>query len=125
MIFIDPHCNYTAGIMNDKWIAPRPGTDAALAEAIAYVWLTEGTYDKEYVADRTVGFEEFQKSILGENDGVPAHPRLGRGEMRHPGPGHLGARPRMGVEAHHPLLPACAAAWAAPAVKPTATNGPG
>ena len=62
------------GHQNDKWIAPRPGTDAALAEAIAYVWLTEGTYDKEYVAERTVGFEEFQKSVLGENDGVARTP---------------------------------------------------
>ena len=74
MIFIDPHCNFTAGPLNDKWIAPRPGTDAALAEAIAYVWLTEGTYDKEYVASRTVGFEEFRKNVLGENDGVKRTP---------------------------------------------------
>jgi molybdopterin guanine dinucleotide-containing S/N-oxide reductase-like protein len=64
-VFIDPFCNYTATILGDKWIAPRPGTDAALAEAIAYVWLTEGTYDKEYVATRTVGFEDFKNHILG------------------------------------------------------------
>ena len=32
-IFIDPFCNYTATILGDKWIAPRPGTDAAMAEA--------------------------------------------------------------------------------------------
>jgi trimethylamine-N-oxide reductase (cytochrome c) len=65
-IFIDPFCNYTATILGDKWIAPRPGTDAALAEAIAHVWLTEGTYDKDYIATRTVGFEEFKKHILGD-----------------------------------------------------------
>ena len=65
-IFIDPFCNYTATILGDKWIAPRPGTDAALAEAIAYVWLTEGTYDKKYVASRTVGFEEFKNHILND-----------------------------------------------------------
>jgi molybdopterin guanine dinucleotide-containing S/N-oxide reductase-like protein len=65
-VFIDPFCNYTATILGDKWIAPRPGTDAAMAEAIAYVWLTEGTYDKDYVAARTVGFEEFKKHILGD-----------------------------------------------------------
>jgi molybdopterin guanine dinucleotide-containing S/N-oxide reductase-like protein len=63
-IFIDPFCNYTATILGDKWIAPRPGTDAALAEAIAYVWLTEGTYDKKYVATHSVGFEEFKEHIL-------------------------------------------------------------
>ena len=34
-IFIDPYCNATAAHMADKWLAPRPGTDAALAQAIA------------------------------------------------------------------------------------------
>ncbi len=65
-IFIDPFCNYTASILGDKWITPRPGTDAAMAEAIAYIWLTEGTYDKEYVRSHAVGFEEFKKHILGD-----------------------------------------------------------
>src|SRR4030042_1094208 len=74
-IFIDPYCNYTSVILGDKWIAPRPGTDAAMAEAIAYVWLKEDTYDKDYVATRTLGFEEFKKRILGETDGVPKTPK--------------------------------------------------
>jgi molybdopterin guanine dinucleotide-containing S/N-oxide reductase-like protein len=65
-IFIDPFCNYTAAILGDKWITPRPGTDAAMAEAIAHVWLTEGTYDKDYVATHTVGFEDFRNHILGD-----------------------------------------------------------
>jgi molybdopterin guanine dinucleotide-containing S/N-oxide reductase-like protein len=66
-IFIDPFCNYTATILGDKWIAPRPGTDAAMAEAIAHVWLTEGTYDKQYVSTRALGFEEFKEHILNDN----------------------------------------------------------
>ena len=49
-VFVDPHYNFTAINHADKWFAPRPGTDAALAAAIAYVWITEDTYDKEYVA---------------------------------------------------------------------------
>jgi trimethylamine-N-oxide reductase (cytochrome c) len=73
-IFIDPFCNYTAAHIGEKWLAPRPGTDAALAEAIAYVWITEGTYDKWFVENRTFGFEEFRKHILGEDDGVPRTP---------------------------------------------------
>ncbi|MGD9118839.1 MAG: molybdopterin-dependent oxidoreductase, partial [Dehalococcoidia bacterium] len=73
-IFIDPFCNYTASIFGDKWIAPRPGTDAAMAEAIAYIWLTEGTYDEEYVKSRTVGFDEFKAHVLGQDDGVPRTP---------------------------------------------------
>jgi len=74
-VHIDPYCNYTAATQADKWIAPRPGTDAAMAEAIAYVWLKNGTYDKDYVSTRTLGFEEFAKHILGEEDGIPRTPQ--------------------------------------------------
>jgi trimethylamine-N-oxide reductase (cytochrome c) len=45
MVFIDPFFELHGDTQADKWIA-RPGTDAALAEAIAYIWITEGTYDK-------------------------------------------------------------------------------
>ncbi len=73
-VFIDPFCNYTAAILGDKWIAPRPGTDSAMAEAIAYVWLKNDSYDKNYIATRTQGFEEFKRHILGEEDGIPRTP---------------------------------------------------
>jgi molybdopterin guanine dinucleotide-containing S/N-oxide reductase-like protein len=78
-VFVDPYCNTTAGVLGDKWLAPRPGTDAALAEAIAHVWITEGTYDKWFVENRTVGFEEFRKHILGKDDGVPRTPEWAAG----------------------------------------------
>lgn len=74
MVFIDPFHNYTAAAMGGKWLAPRPGTDTALAMAIAHVWLTEQTYDQSYVADRTVGFEDFKNYVLGHGDGVPKTP---------------------------------------------------
>ena len=74
MVFIDPYFNHTAGVHSDKWLAPRPGTDVALALAIAHVWLTEGTYDIEYVAGRTTGFAEWSSYVLGESDGVAKTP---------------------------------------------------
>ena len=74
LVFIDPWCNYTAATIADKWMAPRPGTDAAMAEAIAYVWIKEDTYDKWFIENRTVGFDEFKKQILGEKDGTPRTP---------------------------------------------------
>ncbi len=51
-----------------------------MAEAVAWVWLTEGTYDKEYVRARTEGFEEFRRHILGEEDG-PRGRRNGREDI--------------------------------------------
>ncbi len=75
-VVIDPYDNCTASTMGDKWIAPRPGTDAALAEAIAYVWLTEDTYDHFFVENRTHGFDEWKKHILGEGeDRTPKTPQ--------------------------------------------------
>jgi len=68
-VFIDPLYNYTAATMDGTWFAPRPGGDTAIAMAIAYVWITEGTYDKEYIKDRTLGFDEFKKRIMGEEEG--------------------------------------------------------
>jgi anaerobic selenocysteine-containing dehydrogenase len=74
MVFIDPFHNYTAAAMGGKWMAPRIGTDTALAMAIAHVWIDEDTYDKEYVRTRTVGFDEFKDYILGKTDGQPKTP---------------------------------------------------
>ncbi|MBT4588304.1 MAG: molybdopterin-dependent oxidoreductase, partial [Rhodospirillaceae bacterium] len=75
MVFIDPFQNYTATAMEGKWIAPRLGTDTAMAMAIAYVWLTEETYDKAYIESRTVGFENFKAYVLGSEDGKPKTPK--------------------------------------------------
>ncbi|MCC6779170.1 MAG: molybdopterin-dependent oxidoreductase [Hyphomicrobiales bacterium] len=80
MIFIDPFHNYTAAAMGGKWIAPRPGTDAAIALAIAHVWLVEESYDKDYVADRTIGFDEFRDYVLGKSDGTPKTPQWAASE---------------------------------------------
>jgi len=71
MVFIDPYFNHTAGLVADKWMAPRMGTDVALGLAIAFVWLTEDLYDKDYVATKTQGFDEWKAYVLGESDGVP------------------------------------------------------
>ncbi|MBW2610716.1 MAG: molybdopterin-dependent oxidoreductase, partial [Deltaproteobacteria bacterium] len=74
-VFIDPFYNYTAATVGDKWISPRPGTDAAMILAIMHVWLQEDTYDKDYIAKRTIGFDEFKRYVLGEADGVPKTPQ--------------------------------------------------
>ncbi len=74
MVFIDPYYNHTAGFLADKWFAPRLGTDVAFGLGIAFTWLSEGTYDKEYVATRTAGFDEWAAYVLGTSDGQPKSP---------------------------------------------------
>ncbi len=69
-VHIDPHLNHTAAFLGGTWIAPRPGTDTALALAIAHVWIKEDLYDKDFVADRTNGFDAWRSYIVGEDDGI-------------------------------------------------------
>ncbi len=70
-VYVCPDLNYGAAIHADKWIPIFPNTDAALQLAIAYQWIIEGTYDKEYVATHTVGFDKFTDYVLGKEDGIP------------------------------------------------------
>jgi molybdopterin guanine dinucleotide-containing S/N-oxide reductase-like protein len=74
-IYVSPDLNYGAAVHSDKWIPILPNTDAALYLAIAHVWMTAGSYDKEYVKTHTKGFEKFQDYVLGKEDGVPKTPK--------------------------------------------------
>ncbi len=74
MVHIDPYLNHTAALLGGKWIAPRPGTDPAFAQALCYVWITEDLYDKKFVEQRTRGFEEWKDYVLGHTDGTPKTP---------------------------------------------------
>jgi molybdopterin guanine dinucleotide-containing S/N-oxide reductase-like protein len=73
-VYICPDLNYGAAVHADKWIPILPNTDAALQLAIAHTWITEGTYDKDYVATHTVGFDNFENYVLGNEDGIPKTP---------------------------------------------------
>ncbi len=61
-IAIDPIRSETAKKC-DLWIAVRPGTDAALAMAMAHVIIEEKLYDKEFVENRTTGFAELAERV--------------------------------------------------------------
>jgi trimethylamine-N-oxide reductase (cytochrome c) len=74
-IFISPDLNYAGAVHADRWIPIWPNTDAAMQLSIAYVWMTEGTYDKEYIDKHTVGYEKFEAYVLGKEDGVPKTPK--------------------------------------------------
>src|SRR5262249_61673028 len=49
VVHVDPYYNASAQFLPGKWFAPRPTTSVAMAMAIAYVWIKEDLYDKEYV----------------------------------------------------------------------------
>lgn len=80
IVHVDPYLNETAAWMGGKWIAPKPATSPALAQAITYVWMTEELYDKDYVEKRTTGFDKWQDYILGKEDGVAKTPEWAEAE---------------------------------------------
>ncbi len=83
VVCIDPRHSLSAMALADEWIPIRPGTDAAMMSAMAYVMLVEGLYDAEFVRTHCVGFdasqmpiaaESYSDYILGARDGVPKTP---------------------------------------------------
>ncbi len=103
MIFIDPYYNHTAGLIGDKWFAPRLGTDVAMGLAIAFVWLTEGLYDKEYVATRTHGFDEWKALCPGRERRHGEDAGVGRDRDHGAGARDPSAGPRVGRQEDHAL----------------------
>ncbi|MBZ0286396.1 MAG: molybdopterin-dependent oxidoreductase, partial [Anaerolineae bacterium] len=58
MIVVDPRYTDTAVTAADEWIPIRPGTDAALISAMAYVMISENIHDQEFLDKYTVGFDK-------------------------------------------------------------------
>ncbi len=58
LVQVEPRLSVTAASA-DEWIAVRPGTEGVFGLGVAAVIVAEGLYDKEFVAERTTGLENF------------------------------------------------------------------
>jgi anaerobic dimethyl sulfoxide reductase subunit A len=86
VVCIDPRHSLSAAALADEWVPIRPGTDAAMMTAMAYVMITEGLLDADFVRSHCVGFdasqmppgteaeESYADYVLGTRDGVPKTP---------------------------------------------------
>jgi trimethylamine-N-oxide reductase (cytochrome c) len=78
LLHISPDLNFTGQPFNrfgkSKWIPVLANTDDALNLAVAYVWFTENTYDKDYLETHSVGWEKYRDYVLGNEDGIPKTP---------------------------------------------------
>jgi formate dehydrogenase alpha subunit len=63
VIVLDPRRTATARYLGDIHLQLRPGTDAAVLNAMMRVILDEGLEDKEFIAARTAGIEELRKHL--------------------------------------------------------------
>jgi anaerobic dimethyl sulfoxide reductase subunit A len=86
VVCIDPRHSLSAASLADEWIPIRPGTDAAMMTAMAYVMITEELYDEKFVTTHCFGFdrsqmpadipdaESYSDYVLGTRDLVPKTP---------------------------------------------------
>jgi len=74
IISVDPRYTISAKTLAGQWVPVKPGTDAALLIALAYIMIDEGLHDRHFIEAYTVGFDKFKEYVLGEEDGVPKTP---------------------------------------------------
>ena len=53
-----------------RWIAPRPNTDVALMMGLAHSMIAAGTYDRDFLRDCCVGWDELEAYLTGASDGM-------------------------------------------------------
>ncbi len=58
IVQVDTRFSVTAA-KSDEWVSIIPGTDGALALGMAYVIISEGLYDHDFVSRHTFGFEDW------------------------------------------------------------------
>ncbi|WP_119070409.1 DMSO/selenate family reductase complex A subunit [Aggregatilinea lenta] len=85
VIVIDPRQSMTA-VWADEWIPIHPGTDVALIAALAYVMISEGLHDQEFLDTYTSGFDDahlpegipngnsYKSYVMGDQDDQPKTP---------------------------------------------------
>ena len=86
VVCIDPRHSLSAAALADEWIPIRPGTDAAMMTAMAYVMLAEGLLDTDFINTYCLGWdsthmppdaeiaESYSDYLLGVRDGPPKPP---------------------------------------------------
>lgn len=80
VVVIDPRYSDTVAARADQWIPIRPGTDAALVDAIAHVLISEDLIDKEFIDKYCIGYDEdsMPESAKGQNKSYKSY-ILGQG----------------------------------------------
>ncbi|QTE28288.1 DMSO/selenate family reductase complex A subunit [Pengzhenrongella sicca] len=92
IIVIDPRQSDSVVTLADEWLAPRPGTDAALVAGMAHAIISEGLQDQAFLDTYCQGFDEahmpagvpagnsYRSYVLGEGpDGVAKTPEWAAG----------------------------------------------
>ena len=79
IICIDPRFTNSAATWASSWIPIRPGTDAAMLIAMAYVILEQGLQNQDFLHTYTIGFDKFKDYVMGIEDGIAKTPDWAEG----------------------------------------------
>ena len=71
---MDPRYTDSASAFSNAWIPIKPGTDAAMLIAMAYVIISEHLQDQAFIDKYTLGYDIYKKYIMGKEDGVDKTP---------------------------------------------------
>jgi anaerobic selenocysteine-containing dehydrogenase len=63
VVVIDHRRTRTAKATDARWVGIRPGTDGALALSMIHVLIEENLYDREFVENWTLGFDELRDYV--------------------------------------------------------------
>ncbi|HSR10412.1 MAG TPA: molybdopterin-dependent oxidoreductase, partial [Thermodesulfobacteriota bacterium] len=63
IVVVDPRHSETA-ILADEWLPIKPGTDLAFLLAMINVMVKEELYDREFIEQKTVGFQQLDDEIV-------------------------------------------------------------
>lgn len=93
IICIDPFRTMTVR-QADEWIQINPGGDVALGLAMIHVIIREGLYDKGFVAEHTIGFDELAEHVKPFDPGWAEGPTgLSRGAIESLARGYATTKP--------------------------------
>jgi thiosulfate reductase/polysulfide reductase chain A len=63
LVVVDPRHSETA-ILADEWLPIKPGTDLAFLLGMINVMVKEELYDRKFVLEKTIGFEQLEEEII-------------------------------------------------------------
>ncbi len=67
VVVLDPRVTLTVKNLGDLHLQPAPGTDAALLNGMIRIILDRNLHNREFIAERTTGFDELKSSVLELN----------------------------------------------------------
>ncbi|MET7996716.1 molybdopterin-dependent oxidoreductase [Amycolatopsis sp. NPDC005232] len=79
VVCISPYRQDVTDTAAPEWLPLRPGTDVALMLALGHVLVTDCLVDRRFVGSHCAGYPEFERYLLGSDDGQAKDPEWAEG----------------------------------------------